>query len=60
MNDDQMVPGFFLSLSLNERSRIESAAKFSGGSVESWLLLAVLDAVEHHEKKTQALNPEAP
>jgi hypothetical protein len=58
MNDDQKAAGFLLPLTPGERSRIESAAKFCGGSVESWLLLTVLDAVERHEKRVEDSNLE--
>jgi uncharacterized protein (DUF1778 family) len=60
MNDDQKAAGFLLRLTESERNRIESAARLNGGSVERWLLLAVLDAVERHENEVEASKLEAP
>ena len=58
MKDAQDNAGFFLRFSQNEMCRLQRAAKTTGASVESWLLLVVLDAVEQYERKRQSNDEE--
>jgi hypothetical protein len=58
MKDAQDNAGVFLRFSENEMCRLQRAARSTGAPVESWLLLAALDAVEKHERKHQANDEE--
>ncbi len=46
--------GVSLRFSQDEMRRVRYAAGATGASVESWLLLTILDAVEKHEKEIQS------
>jgi hypothetical protein len=53
MNEEQKGADFFPRLSHSEISRLEFAAKVTGGSVERFLLLTILDAIEREEEKAK-------
>jgi len=55
---EQGTGGVFLPLTRNEMRRLEFAAWSTGGSVERFLLLAVLGAVEQEEAKAKAIQEE--